>query len=367
MNPLSRARQASGFRWIGNRVAAAATASSLTKALPAGTARKFSAFLVTLSLVVVGGCGPPQTAHLPTANLTCRLPVGSYPAGAGGFIDLPSGAFVHDSASALSYDAASAHWLAVPRAMISPDGSAYADSEFNKVPPYTRVRLIDIASEKDLATWPLEGNAAVMGWTLSGVYFVRAASKDPAFHGPELWVLEPRTGQQRLVTAQPKPSLGLPLFKAWTALGGAAVWSKTVPDTQPSSDILERVDLKTGRAVRWLTAVRGLNVLGWDEQGRPFIALGDGRSVRLVRLLGPNEVDAILADGFLAPGTMAPSEVTDSHGSWFMGAGGSIWLLAPGDHRQLARVAAVPMPTPSQPQSDVGFPPTFLFVAGPCA
>lgn len=335
--------------------------------LTMGTAPKVWASLLTFSLVAIAGCGASQSAQPPTANLACRLPVGSYPAGAGGFIDLPSGAFVRDLQSAFSYDAASGRWLPVPRAMISPDGMTYVDAEPNYVKPYgtTLVRLVDLASQKERATWTVEGNAAALGWTSGGIYFVRSASKDPSFEGPELWALDPTTGQQRLVAPQPKPGVGLPLFKAWTALGGTAVWSKTVPDTPPSNDILERVDLATGHAVRWLTAT-GLTVLGWDEQGHPFVALGDDRSVRLVRMLGPNETVSISSNGFSAPGDMSPSEVTDSHGSWFVGAHGSIWFLPTGDQMQLTRLAAVPLPTPTPPQSDVGFQPTLLFVAGPC-
>ena len=304
-----------------------------------------------------------------THNLSCRLPLGSFPTGVGGFIDFPGGKFSRDPQSAFSYDAASGRWLTVPRALISPDRASYAASEFNKVPPYgSLIRIVDMSNDNERASWRVEGNAGVIGWTLGGIYFIRYASRDPNFLGPELWVLNSTTGERRLVTSQSKPGSGLPLFKAWTALGGGAVWSKTVPDTAPATDILVRVDLSGGHAVTWLKAP-GLEVLGWDEQGHPLVAFSADvlrRSVRLIRLLGPNQPSSIGLDGFAPAGTLPASEVTDEHGAWFAAADGSIWLLRPGPQEKLARVGAVPLPPPVTPQSDVGFELARVLVAGPC-
>jgi hypothetical protein len=330
------------------------------------------ALVLAICFLSATGCGalPASQGREVRHDFSCRLPVGSFPTGVGGFIDFPSGKFSRDPQSAFSYDSASGRWLAVPRALISPDRASYAASEFSKVSPYgSLIRIVDMASDTERASWRVEGNAGVVGWTPGGVYFIRSASRDPNFLGPELWVLNPTTGERRLVTPQPKPGRGLPLFKAWTALGGGAVWSKTVPDTAPSTDVLVRVDLSDGRAVTWFKAP-GLEVLGWDEQGHPFVAFSadvSRPSVRLIRLLGPNQPSSIGLDGFAPAGTMPPSEVTDEHGAWFAAADGSIWLLGPGPQGKLTRVGAVPLPPPVTPQSDVGFELARVLVAGPCS
>jgi len=342
----------------------------ITQLPPIRTVEKARALVLAISLLSAAGCGALQSSHghQVTLSLSCRLPVGSLPAGVGGFIDFPGGKFLRDPQSASSYDSASGRWLAVPRAMISPDGASYATSEFNKVPPYgTSIRIVEMASDSERAVWTVEGTAAVVGWTPGGIYLIRYASHDANFVGPQLWVLDPTTGERRLVIPQPKLGTGLPLFKAWTAMGGDAVWSKTVPDAPPSTDILERVDLSNGHSVTWLKAAQGeLDVLGWDEQGHPFVVIRDEGSVRLVRLLGPNQTVPIGSDGFTPPGTMPPSELTDEHGAWFAADDGSIWLLRPGSQAALTRVGAVPLPPAASPQSDVGFVLTQVLIAGPC-
>ena len=90
---------------------------------PSRRADKGRALVLAISLLSATGCGALQTSHgYPAAlSLSCRLPIGSFPTGVGGFIDFPGGKFLRDPQSAFSYDSASGRWLTVPRALISPD------------------------------------------------------------------------------------------------------------------------------------------------------------------------------------------------------------------------------------------------------
>lgn len=316
--------------------------------------------VTAIGVLALAGCGvaPARTAVAPP-SFSCRLPVGSQPAGLGGFVDFPGGSFTPDPQSTSSFDAG--RWLPIIRADISPDGTAYAVDEYVKDGSYTTaIHVVDVASGKDRAVWKVEGGDRVAGWTASGVYFIRDASHQPNFAGPDLWLLDPTTGQQRLVTRQPPIGAGLPLFNAWTALGGGAIWTWSVTDDHPAKDVLLRVDLTTGQAATWMTAAGA--ILGWDAQSHPFVVVGGGT----VRLLGPNETSPVGSVGFRPPLTGPPSVVTDNHGSWFTAFDGSIWFL-PGGSDQMEKVARVPLPVPTPPQSDMGFQISQLRIAGGCA
>lgn len=318
-----------------------------------------AAAIVVLALA---GCGlaPGRTA-LAQPSFGCRLPVGSRPAGLGGFVHFPGGTFTPDPQSTSSFDAG--RWLPINRAEISPDGTAYAVDEYVKDALYTTgIHVVDITSGKDRAVWRVDGADTVAGWTEDGIFFIRYALHEPNFAGPDLWLLDPTTGQQRIVTPQPPVGAGLPLFKAWTALGGNAIWTWSVTAGRPAKNVLLRVDLTTGQATTWMAAAGDIDVLGWDAHGHPFVAVGGG----LVRLLGPNQPAAVESIGFRSPPTMPPSVVTDDHGSWFAALDGSIWLL-PGGSDNMEKVAAVPLPVPTPPRSDIGFQISLLLIAGGCA
>lgn len=318
--------------------------------------------VTAIGVLSLAGCGvaPARTADSSLA-FSCRLPIGSYPAGLGGFVDFPRGTFTPDPQSMSSFDAG--RWLPINRAHISPDGTAYALDEYIKDGSYTTaIHVVDVETGKDRAVWRVDGADVVAGWTESGVYFIRYASHQPNFAGPDLWLLGPTTGRQRLVTRQPPINAGLPLFKALTALGGGAIWTWSASDDRPAKNILLRIDLTTGQATTWMTAAGRLDVLGWDALGHPFVAVGG----ELVRLLGPNRTSPVESVGFRSPGTMPPSGVTDNHGSWFAAIDGSIWFLANGGD-QMDKVAAVPLPIPTPPQSDMGFQISLLLIAGGCA
>jgi hypothetical protein len=253
--------------------------------------------------------------------------------------------------------------------MKSPDGKAYVDSDFVKGTG-TTIRAVDIATRQTRSVWQEAGPTWALGWRPEGIYFLRqfARAGEASFEGPALWVVDPAGGSARLVTAQPRIGAGLPLFKAWTALMGGAVWLKTVPDSPPSVDILLRVELPSGRPQRWLTAPPGtsLDVLGVDATDHPIVALvsGDGHPASVVRLSGPGQSMPLSASGF-RPATQMPAQLTaDRHGLWVAGDDGSIWLGDASEGFHL--VARVPVPPPRDPGSDMPGS-TRMLVAGPCS
>jgi hypothetical protein len=253
--------------------------------------------------------------------------------------------------------------------MRSPDGTAYAESEFVKGTG-TGIRVVDIATRQARSVWQEAGPTSALGWRPEGIYFLRQFARpgEPSFEGPALWVVDPVGGSARVVTAQPRIGAGLPLFKAWTALAGGAVWLKTVPDSPPSVDILVRVDLPSGHAQRWLTAPPGTNieVLGVDATDHPVVALvsADGHPASVVRLPGPGQSMPLAASGFRPAAHMPVQLTADRHGLWIAGDDGSIWLgdASGGFHL----VARVPVPPPRDPGSDMPGS-TRMLVAGPCS
>jgi hypothetical protein len=253
--------------------------------------------------------------------------------------------------------------------MRSPDGKAYVDSDFVKGTG-TTIRAVDIATRQARSVWQEVGPTAVLGWRPEGIYFLRQYPRpgEASFEGPALWVVDPAGGSARLVTAQPRIGAGLPLFKAWTALMGGAVWLKTVPDAPPSVDILVRVELPSGRPQRWLTATPGtsLEVLGVDATDHPIVAVvaGNGHPASVLRLSGPGQSTALEAAGFRPAASMPVQLIADAHGLWVAADDGSIWLG--GASQGFHLVAHVPVPPPRDPESDMPGT-TRMLVAGPCS
>jgi hypothetical protein len=253
--------------------------------------------------------------------------------------------------------------------MRSPDGKAYVVSDFVKGVG-TSIQVVDIASRQARSVWQEPGVTAPLGWRHEGIYFLRQFARpgELPFEGPALWVVDPGSGSARLVTAQPRIGAGLPLFKAWTALAGGAVWLKTIPDSPPSVDILVRVDLPSGRPQRWLTAAPGtsLEVLGIDSTDHPVVALvsGDGHPASVLRLSGPGQSVPVQAPGFRPAAQMPAQLIADQHGLWVVGDDGSIWLGQASDG--FHRVARVPLPPARNPGSDLPGT-TRMMVAGPCS
>lgn len=310
-----------------------------------------------LTLAACGGIRPPSASKaIAKVDFSCRLPVGSVPTGAGGFISFPSGQFTADKRSSLMYLPGPDTWVAESR-VLSPDGSAYVSDEQGKVPPSTRIHIVDAGTGRDRAVWSANGWGSSLGWQKDGIYFMSSGSQPR--NGPEIVVIDPLTGAQRLAVPQPEFGKGPELFKAGAAVGGGAVWSTAGP--------LIRIDPANGKPETWATYQHGaFEVVGWDARGQILLSLSKGS---LVRLLAPGRSEAIEAPGFQPPEGMPPGAVSDGHGTWAAGSDGSIWLLdTPG---RMKRVAAIPLPSPPPPTPGVmddmgGWQAPRLLIAGNC-
>jgi hypothetical protein len=246
--------------------------------------------------------------------------------------------------------------------VFSPDRSLFAYDEQKKLMP-SKVHLIETATGKERAVWPSANQGATLGWDATGIYQMAQPVVGGIEHpGPEIWFLDPATGERRMVAGQPKWGTGVEVFKAGVAFGGGAAWSLSGP--------LVRVDVKDGHPETWADYGHGsLVMLGWDTGGHPLVWLARGAVVWLV---GPRREEPVEADGFKPSWGMSAPSATDKHGTWVAGDDASIWLL---DSRsRMRKVAQAPLPPmPSQNPGPITLmsnaPPTRprLLVAGPCA
>jgi len=310
-----------------------------------------------LALAACGGVRPPSASQaIAKVDFSCRLPVGSVPTGAGGFISFPSGKFTADKRSSLMYLPGPDTWVADSR-VLSPDGSAYVRDEQGKVPPTTRIHVVEAGTGRDRAVWSASGWGASLGWQKDGIYFMSAGSQ--ARPGPEIVVIAPLTGAQRLAVPQPEFGKGPELFKAGAAIGGGAVWSTAGP--------LIRIDPAKGKPETWATYQHGaFEVIGWDTGGQILLSLSKGS---LVRMVAPGKTDEIEAAGFQPPPGMPPGAVSDRYGTWFAASDGSIWLLD--SPRRMKPVAAIALPSPPPPTPGLmddmgGWQAPRLVIAGAC-
>src|ERR1700682_2702443 len=176
---------------------------------------------IALSILGLGACGGvrthPTTQSINKVEFSCRLPVGSERAGSGGFLSFPSGQFTSDPRSSRLYFSGPDTWVA-DSWVVSPDGSVYVRDEAGKVPPSTRIHIVDAVTGRDRAAWTEEGWGASLSWQPDGVYFMSSNGSDRP--GPEIWVIDPASGSKRLAVRQPTLGTGLELFKARAAVGG---------------------------------------------------------------------------------------------------------------------------------------------------
>ena len=318
---------------------------------------------ITSSILGLGACGGvtrhPATQSIDTVDFACRLAVGSVPAGFGGFLSFPGGQFTSDPRSSRLYFSGPDTWVA-DSGVVSPDRLAYVRDDQIKVPQSTKIHVVDVVTGRDRAVWTEDAGGGSLSWQADGIYFLSVGGADGP--GPNIWVIDPATGTQRLAVRQPAFGSGPELFKAGAAVGGGAVWSTAGP--------LIRVNPVSGKSDTWADYQHGaFDVIGWDTSGQTLVALSGGS---LVRLVGPNRSEAIQADGFRPPLGIPTGAISDKHGTWAVAADGSIWLL--NTPTRMKRVAQVPLPTPPAPSpmpsgllDDMGGSQVpRLLVAGPC-
>jgi hypothetical protein len=368
---------------------------------------------------------------VPGFNVKCSLPVTANGRTAA-MISLPDGTVTVDNSVApgpggkgvamYSFDAPLQKWVPVQRQWVSPDGRYYAFSTSTTgVPgeaPAADLRIREISSGKDRTAWKGQGNASVIGWSGSTVYFVLQGmfmTYGAPMSAPEVWAADAAGGNAHRVGPNPPPPAPEPgkpapfSFGGFGYIGGGGIWSVTaskIPETPaPGSmptkpmvggpDTIMRMDLGTGAVSSWYTAPDGTTVglAGLDGQGRPIVTQSDFIKFKMAAtppppgfMPPPPSYFVLTGKGQTSPITV-PNNVfglgpmsSDSHGSWFT-APGQIWLLSSGKFTKVADVPEQLFPAPTPPPGAV-VPPKpatsaivqmpiqkgpFLQIAGACA
>lgn len=265
--------------------------------------------------------------------LSCRLPVYSGGPGSGGFITFPDGTYVSDprsnaappsgapqptvygpgASAGLTYDRPYDKWLPVVYRSVAPDGKsyAYAGQDGIYVVNVTNNTFAEVGQGH---TWN------VIDAESNGLY-----ASDANAGG--LWWF-PSSGAATLITSQ----------GYWVGVaGGAAYGTATSAIPQGMSNVILRLDVKTGATQNWFTVDGGTSTLtGFDSKGVPIIVsysfsgdyTGNWVEVWSVPSVGGATViadtPAVKATGFSGP------VIGDSHGIWF-GNPSAIFLWVQGD------------------------------------
>jgi len=265
---------------------------------------------------------PPATGAggvaVPTYDLSCRLPIYVGPAGSGGFVVFPGGAFIADPSSAvtlptppqgspaptqggqgyygLTYDSAFSKWLPVPRIWMAPDGAHYV------FPSTGSIYVVDVRTS-DL-TEVGQGHA----WSIVGVANDAVFAEVSGAAG--LWKL-PFAGAGTQLT-----SIGF-----WQmASTKAAYGTKSSALPNGVTTVIIKLDFSTGKINDNFYAREGTasNVVGFDAQGNPLISVAyfasnGGNEVWLVTSSGQTPLFGASNGGGMS---LQGNPVGDSHGLW---------------------------------------------------
>ena len=277
--------------------------------------------------------GPYPPFYAPTSNgspvsplaIDCRLPVFAGPPGSGGFIVFPGSSFIADPGSGvalptpspgttalpqggpgygqgggLTYDRTAKKWVPVPTNWVSPDGNHYA---------YISDGLYAVNAADGTQTELREGRT----WSIVGVQNAGVYAGDQNVGG--LWLF-PYSGSARQITTT----------GYWQAANATAAYgTSTSAVPQGAINMIQRLDLSTGKATDWFSRPdTQSSVFGFDQHGNPILSVRflNGSGVELWILTGVNSGLPIAgfattygSNGFNSYST----PVADSHGIWFAG------------------------------------------------
>jgi hypothetical protein len=319
-----------------------------------------AAKLSTLGLalmVLVAACGRISASSPSTSSaagvLSCSLPVSMYVRNGGsvssqsGFISVPSGTFTPDPSanSYLTYDRAYQRWLPVLAAHVLPDGSMYVYEV--ELPDAYELHVVQVANgaDKMIKRMPYDNAYSILAIKPEGIYLVPILHRSGIPGG--LWLL---SSTEAKLTAVP----GAGTTSRWHAIAGGAAWGGPV-----GGDRLDRLDLSTAVVSTWflhdvapqtqMGYGYGPAVVGFDLSGRPLIEFSPpidttaspARTTPLPEVWLVSAPDhATRLTGLPLPDQGLQAGVTDSHGTWFVGADG-FYLYTDSGFRRAAPVPPV--------------------------
>jgi hypothetical protein len=260
------------------------------------------------------------------------------PAELAGFLDVSSGRFTADPTARITgingefvrtggspalvgwgvgwpYFVPAGRWVSAYPAWVSPDGTSYLYPSFQDA----SVHVVDARTADDHVV--ASGRRLLpVQWTADGVYLM-----DWPMGGPQrLYLLSPTSGRLQPLGAQVDSALPLSGGAAWRSEVAAGIPTRS-GQNGPIANSLVRVDLTTGRQVRWFSeANSAVSVLGFATDGSPLVLASSASGTRLLRVTEPSRV----ADN--NPVAILPTAVTDSNGTWMITTDGTLLLYRPG-------------------------------------
>ena len=290
--------------------------SSCGVAQTAGTTSPTPSQSVVASLTPSATTGKEQTGRLPVIG-TADDAVGNIQ-NAGGFIQLPGGAFTLDPAARMvadsarhawrtqaapylfgigdspagriSYDRVAGRWLPVAASQVTPDGMHYAYVEAimpaatgsqpgpGPIASGERIHVVDVRTASDTVVFSHSGDPyyTIAGFSQQGVYLTAACVEGCSQHSLMLWRLNPSTGAITKVSDRQGFNWQIHEPYAWVGSYGE------------STPRLLRIDLRTGAVSSWLT-VAGLEFLGLDHEGLPLATVNGVDRSHLLLVTAPGQ------------------------------------------------------------------------------
>ena len=264
-----------------------------------------------------------------------------------------SDATLSPSGAALTYDAAFARWLPVPKASVSPDGAryAYVDAIAGVPLPTSRVHIVDVQTGADhIVVFPGAGLAqrtqylaGVVAFSKQGIYLsLYGSNEGSGLDTGKLWLMDPDRGTIRKVSDQSSSEQGWLVTDDYAWTFASTLEASPVPSDggsiQPSANRLVRLDLKTGQLTLWWVdtdyepvsspgAATVLGVMGVDSAGSPIVEgvgeVGGGTNYTTVFdvwvIKAPNQavpLDVSAANGGSSTIRTSDGAMTDSAGTW---------------------------------------------------
>lgn len=244
---------------------------------------------------------------------------------------------LYGDSGAPTYDGAYRLWLPVTAAQILPDGSAYVYTrEANPTQVRNEIHLVSVATGVDRVIYNNDAYHA-LSYQPEGIYLDYHLNGTDGAHG--LWLLNPTTQSLKAFPAGARAW--------WAAVVGGGAWSYSVDGNRFGSTSFARLDLSTGVVTTWFSASsqvpppqpgsKIVRAIGFDGSLHPLVevfVVGGTSEVWLLSAPG----QATRLTGLPLLDVIPPMGVTDSHGTWAVGADG-VYLYAGSGFR---RVAAAP-------------------------
>jgi hypothetical protein len=239
-------------------------------------------------------------------DLACRLPVvAQSPAGVErGWITLPGGEYARDTTTLTnpstehmpSYDWGGEFWVPVEQEYVSPDGSDYVVKIDSRSNLPTGFYLVDAKTRSQRLIQAADGPGGGIYWTIlgyqnEGIYLGGlGAAGDAPTEVPGLWLLDPVTGNVRLIDRS----------HIWDVIGGGAAWAVDAPPNAVGTWTVYRLDLASGQVNKSYTSDDFGGIVAPTPDGNVLVRGGNNGGPERIFLLTRTDqlIPVALPSGF---------------------------------------------------------------------